>query len=224
MLSFKDNTMNRTLKSFLCLLLLLCLCPYSYSQEATSYVIIQGQVIDAEVNMPLTGATVVLKDSNIGTATDENGYFNLAVPADAGYFIVSFVGKEPVTLKVRPKGGKYKIMLKDDTQQTEDVVVTGYRTISKTRMTGATETITSEKIENKGDEDYRHKDEHHRVDVGSFAFAIKKFFHQNRPPNDTMICIPMTRTYISMKQMSRHMESRLTFAGTFAASALRRVR
>lgn len=150
MLSFKDNTMNRTLKSFLCLLLLLCICPYSYSQEATSYVIIQGQVIDAEVNMPLTGATVVLKDSNIGTATDENGYFNLAVPADAGYFIVSFVGKEPVTLKVRPKGGKYKIMLKDDTQQIEDVVVTGYRTISKTRMTGATETITSEKIENKG--------------------------------------------------------------------------
>ena len=55
-----------------------------------------------------------------------------------------------VDIKIRQKGGRYKIMLKDDAAKMEDVVVTGYRTISKTRMTGAAESITSEKIENKG--------------------------------------------------------------------------
>ena len=142
--------MNRTLKTFVCFLLLVCVCPYLYPQDAKSYITIEGQVIDADVNLPLAGATIVIKGSNLGTATDVDGNFKLRIPKDSESFTVSFIGKESATIKIREKGGRYKIMLKDDTAKMEDVVVTGYRTISKTRMTGAAESITSEKIENKG--------------------------------------------------------------------------
>ena len=142
--------MNRTLKTFVCFLLLVCVCPYLYPQDAKSYITIEGQVIDADVNLPLAGATIVIKGSNLGTATDVDGNFKLRIPKDSESFTVSFIGKESATIKIREKGGRYKIMLKDDAAKMEDVVVTGYRTISKTRMTGAAESITSEKIENKG--------------------------------------------------------------------------
>jgi len=122
-----------------------------FAQNTSSYVTIEGQVVDGNDNLPLVGATIrIVGKNNLGTATDMEGYFNLSVPADCESFTVSFIGKETVTLKIRPKGGKYKIMLKDLTTMTDDVVVTGYRTISKTRMTGAAESITSEKIANKG--------------------------------------------------------------------------
>ena len=144
--------MDRLLKSMaLFCLLLISSGHLLYSQQASSFVTIEGQVMDAEENLPLAGATVRISgNDNIGTATDMDGYFKLEVPAGTEFFTVSFIGKETVSIKLRAKGGKYKVMLKDFATLTDDVVVTGYRTISRTRMTGATESISSEKIANKG--------------------------------------------------------------------------
>lgn len=143
--------MNRLLKSIaLFCLLLISSCHFLYSQTSST-VTIEGQVMDGNANIPLAGATVrVSGKNNIGTATDLDGNFKLEVPKETESFSVSFIGKETVTLKVKPKGGKYKVMLMDLATMTEAVVVTGYRTISKTRMTGAAESVTSEQIENKG--------------------------------------------------------------------------
>lgn len=144
--------MNSLLKSIMFLGLLLISSNHSlYAQKTLSPITIEGEVIDANVNLPLIGATVLVpgKD-NVGTATDLEGKFKLTVPAGTESFSVSFIGKETATVKVNPKIRRYKVMLKDLATMTEAVVVTGYRTISKTRMTGAAESISSEKIANKG--------------------------------------------------------------------------
>ena len=143
--------MNHLLKPLMLLCLFLVIPCHPVLSQNESYITIEGQVIDSNENLPLAGATIRISGKkNIGTATDLSGKFKLSVPTGTESFSVSFIGKETVTVKIRPKIQTYKVMLKDMAATTDVVVVTGYRTISKTRMTGSAESISSEKIANKG--------------------------------------------------------------------------
>src|SRR4051812_40565688 len=53
---------------------------------------ITGKITDASTREPLVGATVLVKGTQIGTATDANGKFKLDVPADAKTVTISYVG------------------------------------------------------------------------------------------------------------------------------------
>ena len=53
-----------------------------------------GKVTESEKGEPLIGATVFVRDSNIGTATSEIGYFYLTVPSDTCVISVNFIGYE----------------------------------------------------------------------------------------------------------------------------------
>ncbi len=53
--------------------------------------IISGIVKD-EFNDPLPGATVLIKDSDIGTITDLQGQYSIEVPMEAKTLVVSFLG------------------------------------------------------------------------------------------------------------------------------------
>lgn len=111
--------------------------------------IIRGVVMDSESNTPLAGATVRFKDSSVGMATDMDGKFQLRMPQNASTLVVTFIGKQTVEVKLTSKL-YYQILLADIATEADEVVVTGYRSISKTRMTGAAESISSKEIENKG--------------------------------------------------------------------------
>lgn len=60
------------MKNQLTLLLLLCLNSLAFSQKAT----VSGTITD-NTQTPLLGVNIVLKNSQIGTQTDENGYFEI---------------------------------------------------------------------------------------------------------------------------------------------------
>lgn len=57
--------------------------------------------------MPLQGVTIRIKDSNIGTMTDESGNFRFRIPSDPKEKVlileVSYVGYEKKTVKVTLK-------------------------------------------------------------------------------------------------------------------------
>ena len=53
---------------------------------------ITGKITDASTKEPLVGATVLVKGTQTGTATDANGNFKLDVPADAKTVTISYVG------------------------------------------------------------------------------------------------------------------------------------
>ncbi len=53
---------------------------------------ITGKITDSQTKEPMVGATVIVKGTKIGTATDADGNFKLDVPADAKGLTVSYVG------------------------------------------------------------------------------------------------------------------------------------
>ena len=101
---------------------------------------IHGIVVD-ENNEPLPTATVKqvpqsTNESIAGVITDLNGHFSLTLPKSTQEIEVSFVGYE--TLRVRlTSEADYILHLQPATELLDEVIVTGYQTISKERTTGA---------------------------------------------------------------------------------------
>ena len=110
--------------------------------------VIQGIVRDEQGN-PLPGATIKIKGTRMGTATDFEGRFQLALAGDAQVLEVSFIGYRTVEVNVQGKD-EIEVRLQPDQAEMEEVVVTGYQTIRKERMTGTTATITANQIAGRG--------------------------------------------------------------------------
>lgn len=99
---------------------------------------IQGIVKD-EAGEPVIGATVLVVNTSIGTATDINGHFSLETPA-SGKIQVSYVGYEVRVIVIDEKLN-YNISINPSRQMLEDVVVVGYGTQKKASVIGAISTI-----------------------------------------------------------------------------------
>lgn len=101
---------------------------------------VRGVVMD-ERGEPLPGATVMLKGTKMGVATDANGAFKVTfVPMDSTVFVVSFVGmvtKEVVVSNDTKNDDKpLSIRLAEEKMEMEEVVITGYGNINKKSFTG----------------------------------------------------------------------------------------
>lgn len=109
---------------------------------------ISGSVTD-EQNQPLPGVNVVLKGSTIGTSTDAEGRYTLALADDEsdGTLVFSFIGY--VTVE-QPINGRTTIdvSLAQDVTSLEEVVVIGYQTVEKKDLTGAVSLIDPESSRN----------------------------------------------------------------------------
>ena len=107
-------------------------------------IIISGVVLD-ENGMPLQGASVLIKSSNKGTATDAAGEFKLQIPELGTSLIISYVGYETFQLKV-VKNEKLKVSLKLKDATANDVVVIGYGVVRKSDLTGAVSQLKAEGV------------------------------------------------------------------------------
>lgn len=105
---------------------------------------VKGYVVD-EAGMPISGATVMLKGTTVGTATNIDGFFTLASKGK-GTLVASFIGY--ISAEVTIDGtNSYTIVLDADFKRIDEVVVTGYQTLSKERSTGSFNLIKSDQIE-----------------------------------------------------------------------------
>lgn len=84
---------------------------------------VSGFVYDEE-GLPLPGASIMVKGTTIGTQTDFDGHFSLAVPGDQSKLVFSYVGMR--TKELNPSRGTMIINLENDAQRLEEVVVVGY--------------------------------------------------------------------------------------------------
>ena len=96
----------------------------------------------------LPGVTIVVKGSQNGTITGNDGMYSLAHVPEEGTLVFSFVGMKPVEV---PVAGKtvIDISLEDQTIGLEEVVAIGYGTQKKREVSGSI-TNVSEKNFNKG--------------------------------------------------------------------------
>lgn len=108
---------------------------------AQNTVQISGKVSDTD-GMPLAGAAVFIKDTAVGTSTDENGTYQLSVP-DNSVLVCSMIGMQ--TAEKRCSGsGIIDFVLEIETEYLEEVVAIGYGSVKKEEITSSITRVGSE--------------------------------------------------------------------------------
>lgn len=105
---------------------------------------LSGTVVDAQ-GEPIIGANVVVKGTTQGTITDLDGKFTLEAPGNA-VLEVSYIGYLTQEIPVNGQSA-FRITLKEDTQNLDEVVVVGYGVQKKSDVTGSVTSIKKDRLE-----------------------------------------------------------------------------
>ncbi len=120
------------------LFLVACFSWSAYAQKTVS-----GSVVD-ETGAPVIGAGVVLQGaSNVGTVTNENGQYSLAVPGNDSVLEFSCIGYATQNITV---GGRsvIDVVLAEDSNMLNELVVIGYGTQRKGDVTSAVASVKAD--------------------------------------------------------------------------------
>lgn len=97
--------------------------PVSFNPTFNSRDQVMGRLVDSR-NVPITGASILLKGTTTGTTSDVNGIFRLNGLPNTGVLTISSVGYQGRELMVQK--GFITVMLEEQISALEEVVVTGY--------------------------------------------------------------------------------------------------
>lgn len=133
----------KNLKILLTGLLLVWVGALSYAQTSR----VTGAVTDASTGEAIPFASVLLKGTTVGTATDSQGQYVINVPQE-GTLVFSFIGFATVEV---PLDGRREInvSLTSDAVHLEDLLVIAYGTAKKESFTGSAQVVKSDKIERR---------------------------------------------------------------------------
>ena len=108
---------------------------------------VQGVVISSEDNLPLIGASVYIvaedlkktgsAQAAIGVITDIDGKFSISVPSGITRLFCSYLGYDVQEVKLVPNKNRYEITLHVSAHMLDAVVVTGYQTVERRKLTAA---------------------------------------------------------------------------------------
>ena len=122
-------------------LLMSMICLISLAQSRT----VSGVVLDSRGD-PVIGANIrVVSDASIGTITDLDGKFSLAVPGTAKQLEISFIGMQTQTVSI-VAGQPVHVTLAEDAEILDEVVVIGYQTVKRKDLTGSVASVSGEQI------------------------------------------------------------------------------
>ena len=115
----------------------------AFAQNATNR--ISGTVVSN--GEPVIGASVMVKNTSVGAATDIDGNFTIQA-ADDAVLVVSAIGYQ--TKEVAVNGAStLNISLEESSTLLEDAVVVGYGVQKKVNLTGAVASVSTEELEGK---------------------------------------------------------------------------
>lgn len=118
------------------LMVCMCLLPMSLLAQMK----VTGTVFDENGDGAI-GANVVVEGTTVGTVTDFDGQFELTVPEGKKVLVISYLGYKTVTVNAKPN---MKVTLEPESQQIQEVVVTGMVKQDKRLFTGATTKLEAE--------------------------------------------------------------------------------
>lgn len=124
----------------------LILATISITVCAQAQNIVRGNVT-SEQKEAVIGANILVKGTNVGTVTDINGDFSLQIPADVSNatLIISSIGYVSKEIIVGTQAS-FNITLVEDTKVLSEVVVTGYTSQRKDKITGAVAVVKPEEL------------------------------------------------------------------------------
>ena len=107
---------------------------------------VTGTVVD-EAGYAIVGATVVVDGTNAGAVTGESGHFSVNAPKN-GSLTISFIGYEAQVVAINGRE-KINVVLKQDTQNIDNVIVVAYGTTKKEAFTGSASVMKSEDLDKR---------------------------------------------------------------------------
>lgn len=123
--------------------LIFCLGLFSATFAQTQEV--SGVVISGEDNLPLPGASILVKGTTNGTVTDIDGKFSLNVSGPTDVLVLSFIGFSPLEITVGDKT-VFDLILLPDTKSLQEVIVVGYGEQKKETITGSIATVKGKEL------------------------------------------------------------------------------
>ena len=131
---------NYYLKSFVILFLAFAIPIGAIAQDRS----IRGEVLDSD-QLPLIGASVLVKGTNTGTLTNGEGQFEINVSSGSNALIISYLGYATQEIPIDGQT-EFKVIMEASSSSLEEVVVTGYGTQKKSNVTGSIVSIQSDEI------------------------------------------------------------------------------
>lgn len=109
---------------------------------------VTGVVTSADDGSTMPGVAVVVKgNAAVGAVTDLDGKYQLNVPDDARVLVFSFVGMQKLELSVS-ESGVVNASLETEITPLNEVMVIGYGTQIKSKMTGNVSKVSGAEIQN----------------------------------------------------------------------------
>ncbi|MDE6036740.1 MAG: TonB-dependent receptor plug domain-containing protein, partial [Duncaniella sp.] len=107
----------------------------SFAMIAKEY---KGNIISSADGEPLIGATIMVKDTSIGTTSDIDGNWVLNIPDNAKTIVITYMGMTPLEVHVKDLNPNWNDLKMDEVQtELNEVVVTGMGARKKITVTGA---------------------------------------------------------------------------------------
>ena len=124
-------------------LVLLCFCSTVFAQKEIS-----GIVTDKD-GVPIPGVSVLLEGTLTGKATDFDGSYKISGNfSDSDYLVFSYLGFKTKRVQVNGQT-KIDVQLEEDTQALDEIVVIGYGTETRRKLTTAISSVDEEEIEDR---------------------------------------------------------------------------
>ncbi|MDD4672674.1 MAG: TonB-dependent receptor [Bacteroidales bacterium] len=109
---------------------------------------ITGTVTSAEDGMSVPGASVLVKGTSIGVATDIDGKYSISVPQTATTLVFSFIGMIPQEVEIAGRT-VIDVVLQMDATELEEVIVVAYGTTTRSSFTGSAGTVKAEELQKR---------------------------------------------------------------------------
>ena len=114
---------------------------------------INGSVTSDDDGSGLPGVNVILQGTTVGTTTDVNGSYSLAIPSDGGTLVFSFIGLASQEVEVGARS-VVDVVMSSDVEELQEVVVTALGiTKEKAALGYAVTSVGGEQLEARPEAD-----------------------------------------------------------------------
>ncbi len=109
---------------------------------------ITGKVTSSEDGLPIPGVTIMVPGTTVGTTTDFDGNYSLAVNQSVTTLRFSYIGMEPQDVEIGDRT-VINVVLAPSSTTLDEVVVVGYGTSTKQSFVGTIKKVTNEEMKAK---------------------------------------------------------------------------
>jgi TonB-linked SusC/RagA family outer membrane protein len=133
------------MRKITCLLAVLLFCAAGLSAQNKT---VTGKVTDEKEGTPLSGVSITVKGSTIGTVTKPDGTFSLSIPVNSKIIILSIVDYETKEVAINNQSS-ISVTLNSSSKSLSEVVVVAYGTQKRESITGSVSKIGSDQLESR---------------------------------------------------------------------------